>query len=283
MLKIDHLKKTYGSFTLDCSLEVYAGRVTGLIGLNGAGKSTTFKSILGLIKPDSGSITLFGRDVRTLTPADKQKLGVVLSDSGFSGYLTINDLLTFLPKFYEGFDSAFFRQKAAEYGLPFDKQIRHFSTGMKAKLKLLVAISHPAKLLLLDEPTVGLDVLARDELLDLLRSFLAEDEMRSVLISSHISSDLEGLCDDIYAIHQGRILLHEYTDRILSDYAVLHVTEAQYAALDKSYLLRRRAEHGTWQCLTDQKQFYIENAPDIVVDAGSIDSVLTLLTKGEVI
>ena len=168
--------------------------------------------MLGLITTDGGNITLLGKDIRTFTAADKENLGVVLSDSGFSGYLTIGDILPVLGSLYHQFDKTFFMEQVQKAGLPLRKQIREFSTGMRAKLKVLVAISHNARFLLLDEPTAGLDVVARDELLTLLREYMEADPNRSILISSHISSDLESLCDDIYMIHEGRIVLHEETD-----------------------------------------------------------------------
>ena len=157
-------------------------------------------------------------------------------------YLTVKDVTCILRKMYEKFDERTFVKKCGELGLPMDKQIKDFSTGMKAKLRVLVAISHKAKLLILDEPTAGLDVEARNEILDMLREYMSEDENRSILISSHISSDLEGLCDDLYLIHDGSVILHEDTDRILAEYAVLKMDEKDYAALDKQYILKTKKE-----------------------------------------
>lgn len=154
---------------------------------------------------------------------------------------------------------------------------------MKAKLKVLVAISHNARLLLLDEPTAGLDVIARDELLDLLRSFMEQDEERSILISSHISSDLESLCDDLYMIHDGKIVLHEDTDVLLSDYALLKVNAEQYETLEKQYILKVKKESFGYCCLTDQKQFYLDNYPQIVIENGTIDNVITMMIRGAAI
>lgn len=230
MLKIEHLRKDYKSFSLDCTMEVKQGRVTGLVGQNGAGKSTTFKAALGLIRPDGGNIRILGRDISDFTAKERQKLGVVLSDSGFSGYLTVADTVPVLNSLYEEFDKAFFLEQIRKAGLPDNKKIKEFSTGMKAKLKVITAISHNARLLILDEPTSGLDVVARDELLDLLREFMEKDEDRSILISSHISGDLETLCDDVYMIHEGKIVLHEDTDVLLSDYAVLKMDERKASA-----------------------------------------------------
>ena len=281
MLKIENLKKHYDNFFLECSLQVNPGQVTGLIGQNGSGKSTTFKAILDLIHPDGGCITLFGKDNQDITPEDKEKLGVVLSDSGFSGYLRIKDIIPILENMYRQFDSSFFIKQVQRFSLPMDKQIKDFSTGMKAKLKVLVAISHGAKLLILDEPTAGLDVIARDELLDMLREFLEEDDERSILISSHISSDLESLCDDLYMIHDGKIILHEDTDILLSNYALLKVDNKQYEALDKSYILRVKKESYGYSCLTNERQYYLENYPNITIEAGSIDELITMMIRGK--
>lgn len=280
MLRIEDLKKHYDNFTLDCSLEVMPGCVTGLIGQNGAGKSTTFKAILGLISTDGGNITILGKDIRDFTAKDKEKLGVVLSDSGFSGYLKIKDIIPVMENMYTRFDKSFFLEQAERFQLPLNKQIKDFSTGMKAKLKVLAAISHNAKLLLLDEPTAGLDVIARDEVLEMLREFLEKDEERSILISSHISSDLESLCDNLYMIHDGKIILHEDTDVLLSDYALLKVNEEQYRKLDRQFILRSKKETYGYSCLTDQKQYYIENYPKIAVEKGSIDEVITMMIRG---
>lgn len=281
MLQIEQLRKSYGTFSLDCSMEIRPGFVTGLIGQNGAGKSTTFKAALGLITPDSGSIRIFGKDIREFTARERQGLGVVLSDSGFSGYLTIQDIVPIMEQMYEKFDKEFFMEQVRKFGLPDRKKIKEFSTGMKVKLKVLAATSHDARFLILDEPTAGLDVVARDELLEILRDFMEKDEERAILISSHISSDLETLCDDIYMIHEGKIILHEETDVLLSNYALLKAEEGQYASLDKKYILRHRKESFGYSCLTNQMQFYRENYPKLIIEKGTIDSVITMMIRGE--
>ena len=281
MLKIEHLQKRYDNFALDCSLEVKPGCVTGLIGANGAGKSTTFKAVLGLISIDGGSVRILGKDRKEFTTKDRQKLGVVLSDSGFSGYLTVRDVVSILERMYDTFDRNFFLEQAEKFQLPLNRPIREFSTGMRAKLKVLAAISHDVRLLLLDEPTAGLDVIARDSLLEMLQDFMERDEERAILISSHISSDLETLCDDLYMIHQGRVALHEDTDVLLSDYGILKMDEQQFRKLDKEYILRYKREEYGYCCLTNQRQFYMENVPGIVVEKGSVDEVITMMAGGE--
>ena len=281
MLKIEHLKKHYKNFSLDCSLNVMPGCVTGLIGQNGAGKSTTFKAVLGLISCDGGTVTVLGKDLKDFKAEDKENLGVALSDSGFSGYLTIKDIIPVLKNLYSNFDYSFFSEQVNRFQLPLDKKIKDFSTGMKAKLKVLVAVSHNAKLLILDEPTAGLDVVARDELLELLREFMERDEERSILISSNISGDLESLCDDIYMIHDGKIILHEDTDVLLSDYALLKVNDEQYETLDKQSILRTKREAYGYSCLTNQKQFYLDNYPKLAIEKGTIDGVITMMIRGD--
>ena len=279
MLQVEQIKKNYDTFELDCSLEVEKGRVTGLVGLNGAGKSTTFKSILDLVRPDSGNIKIFGVDHCKLSVAQKEDIGVVLPEHGFSGYLSIKTLLPVLASFYHNFKKEEFLKNCENMGLDIKKPIREFSTGMQAKLKLLIAMSHSAKLLILDEPTVGLDVQAREELLNMLREYMEEDEERSILISSHISSDLEGFCDDIYVIHGGKIVLHENTDTITDEYGLLKVSEKEYEKMDKTYILYSKKEFFGYSCLTKEKQFYMDNYPDMVIQKGGIDDVLLMMDK----
>ena len=281
MLKIEHLQKHYDHFSLDCSLEIKEGCITGLIGQNGAGKSTTFKALLGLISMDGGNISIFEKDIHDITDQDKEDIGVVLSDSGFSGYLTIQDILPILRNLYKRFDETLFLKQVHRFQLPLDKKIKDFSTGMKAKLKVLVACTHNARLLILDEPTAGLDVIARDELLEILREYMEADETRSILISSHISSDLESLCDDIYMIHEGKIIMHEETDVLLSDYALLKLDEDQFEKLDQQYILRFKKESYGYSVLTNQKQFYIENYPSIVIEKSTIDEIITMMVRGK--
>lgn len=280
MLKIENLRKSYGTFGLDCSMEVRHGCVTGLVGQNGAGKSTTFKAILGLIRPDGGGIRILDKDAGEFGPRDRERLGVVLSNSGFSGYLNIRDAAAILSGMYKSFDRASFLEQARRFGLPENKAIKEFSTGMRAKLNVLTAVSHNAELLILDEPTAGLDVVARDELLGLLREFMEEDGKRSILISSHISGDLESLCDDIYMIHEGKIVLHEDTDVLLDDYGVIKADEEQFSALEKRYILRYCKESFGYSCLTDQRRYYMENSPGLVIEKGTIDSVITMMIRG---
>ena len=280
LIQLQDVKKSYPQFSLNCTMELKEGYITGLIGQNGAGKSTTFKAILGLVTPQEGAITVLGHTPQELTKEDRESIGVVLADSGFSGWLTVNDIVAVMKGMYTHFDQDKFIERCNDFQIPLGKQIKDFSTGMRAKLKLLLAMSHGARLLILDEPTAGLDVVARDELLDMLREYM-QTPGRGILISSHISGDLEGLCDDVYMIEHGGIILHEDTDVLLNDYGIIKVTNEQYQTLDKSYIISEKKEEWGWQCLTDQKQFYLDNAPKITVEKSGIDDIILMLTKGE--
>lgn len=282
LLELKEVQKYYKDFQLNCSMQVKEGYVTGLIGANGAGKSTTFKAILGLIQIDGGTIERFGKSQKEFTVQEKAEIGTVLSEYTFSSMMTIKEVTAVMEAMYQKFETKWFIEKCSQYQLPLEKQIKDFSTGMKAKFKLLIAMSYKARLLILDEPTVGLDAVTRNELLDEMREYMNQ-EGRAILISSHISSDLEGLCDDLYFMQQGKILFHEDTDRILSDYAVLKASEEQYQRIDKTHLLYRKKEAFGYELLTKERQYYQENYPNIVVEKGNIDDIIILIGKGEAV
>ena len=280
LLKIDGLKKNYGDFHLDCSMEVKKGRITGIIGANGAGKTTTFKAILGLIRPDGGSVKVLGKDFSEITKEDKACIGTVMAENGFSSMLKVNEIASIMDALYTKFQKEVFFEKCEHFQLPLNKPVKDFSTGMKAKLKVILAMSYEASLLILDEPPVGLDYLTRNELLDEMRDYM-EQEDRGILISSHISEDLESICDDLYFLSKGTILLHEDTDKILSDYGVLKLSEEQYDALDKRFVSYLRKNTYGYELLTANRQFYADNYPELVLEKGSIDQVNVFLMKGE--
>ena len=176
MISLKNVVKTYSDFQLNISMAIPKGRISGLVGKNGAGKSTTIKLILGLVKPDSGEASVFGTQSCKLTIKEKEQIGVCLADTGFSNQLNILDIESILVKMYPGFDKAYFQESASKTSK--DKIVKEFSTGMKAKLRVLVAMTHKAKLLIMDEPTASLDVEARNEILDMLRNYL--EKMKSV-------------------------------------------------------------------------------------------------------
>lgn len=282
LIEMENIKKTYGNFDLLCSLSLKKGMITGIVGENGAGKSTLFKILLGLTPFDSGSLRILGSEKKSgdENQVDKSRIGTVLADSGFGGHMTVKQIASVLNAAYEETDARKFLETCSTWGLPVNKKIKEFSTGMNARLKVLTAVSHGADLLLLDEPTTGLDVIAREEILDMLRGYM-EEEGRGILISSHISSDLEGLCDDIYVIHNGRILFHEDTDVILSDYGVLKIEEEMYESIARGPVLCVKKESYGYCCLTNQRTFYEENYPSIVVERCGIDEIETMLIRGD--
>ena len=285
MIEISNIKKNYQNFRLECSLNIAPGRITGIIGANGAGKSTLFKAILGLINLDKGQIKIFGKDSRKLDVHDKEKLGVVLAESGFSEYLKVKALVPILKNMYPDFDKDMFLNKCNNFNIPLNKMIKDLSTGTKAKLKVIVAISHNAEILILDEPTAGLDVITRNEVLDIIRTYM-EEEMRTVIISSHISSDLENLCDDIYMINDGKIILHEDMYKLLDLYGVIKANEEQYENLKsdtnyKSIILCCDKEKYGYKCITNDRKYIVDNYPEIVIEKGNIDELIMVLVKGE--
>lgn len=279
MLKFEGVTKHYKDFDLDLTLEVPEGYITGIIGANGAGKTTAFKAALGLIHPEDGLITICGKSASTLSASDREQIGVVLADAGFSNHLKIKDIIPVLTNMYPRFQKSYFLEICQKYQLPLDKRLKDFSTGMKRKLQLTAAISHDARLLLLDEPTSGMDIMARDEMLEILREYM-ETPGRSILISSHISTDLEGICDDIYMIDEGKVLLHEETDQLLDQYGVLKVTAGQYETLDKDYILAYKKESYGYSCLTNERQYYVENYPALTIEKGNIDEVIMMMKRG---
>lgn len=280
ILRLKNITKKYSNFELSCTMDLEEGRVTGLIGANGTGKTTTFKGILDLIHLDGGKVELFDTPHKQLSREQKEKIGVVLNERTFSGYLTLKQISSIMEKTYKKFKRNWFLEQCLYYQLPLNKKIKDYSTGMRAKMKLLLALSYDPQLLILDEPTEGLDIVARDELLNLLRTYM-EEENRSILISSHVSSDLENFCDDVYFIHDGTIIYHEEMPVLLDEYGIVKVKEEEYKKLDETFLLYKKREPFGYSCLTTNKQFYQENYPEIIVDRGSIDEMLLMIVKGE--
>lgn len=280
MLKLKNVKKQYKDFELDCSLTLESGQIVGLVGRNGAGKSTAFKIALGLISSDDGTTELFGKPIDKITDKDRQRIGASLGDAGFYEALSIKEIVSILRNFYPKFEQDYFIEKCEEFQLPLNKPLKDFSTGMSARLNLLIAISHNADLLILDEPTAGLDVIARGEIVNLLQEYLEKDESRSILISSHISTDLEQLCDSLYFIDQGKIILSEDTDVLLDEYGILKLTDDQYSKLDKEHITKTLPASFGYQCLTKQRQFYRENYPEVAVEKANIDEIVYMMMGG---
>lgn len=225
-LEIRNLSKSYKEFELkDLNLTLPSGCIMGLVGENGAGKSTTIKLILNAIKRDSGTIMVLGRDNRDAFELTKEDIGVVLDEVGISECLTAKQVGKVMQNIYKNWDAQIFEQYLTKLKVPRDKKFKEFSKGMKMKLAITVALSHNAKLLILDESTSGLDPVVRDEVLDIFSEF-TRDENHAVLISSHIVSDLEKICDYIAFIHEGEMMLCEEKDALKERYGIIRCDEA---------------------------------------------------------
>ncbi len=236
-IKIQDLCKAYRDFSLDrLSLELPNGCIMGLIGENGAGKSTTIKLILDMIQRDGGTITLLGKDNRENTCLLKEDIGVVLDDVGIPACLTARQVGKIMQNTFKNWDAHAFYAYLRKMSVPEGKQFKDFSRGMKMKLGIAIALSHNAKLLILDEATSGLDPVVRDEILDIFSEF-TRDEEHAVLISSHIVSDLEKICDYIAFLHKGKLLLCAEKDRLKEQYAILHCTPGQMEKIDPSAII----------------------------------------------
>ena len=275
-LELQGLTKHYKDFTLGpLDLTLPGGTICGLIGENGAGKSTTIRLILDMVQRDGGTVTILGRDSRTASVRTKEEIGVVLGSEGIPMCLNAVQAGKVMAGIYRSWDAAAYAELCQKFGLPDKKQYKDYSTGMKMKLCIAVALAHHPKLLLLDEATNGLDPVVRDEVTDLLLDF-ARDENHSILISSHIVSDLEKLCDTIAFLHKGRLLLCEEKDALREEYALWHGTAAQLAALDTPVYGKRVTPYGVEALVRrDAMPAGAELAPV------SIEELFVLMVKGE--
>lgn len=240
-IEIRGLVKEYKDFKLDSvDLTLPGGCILGLIGENGAGKSTMIKCLLGIIHKNEGSITILGRDADKELADIKEDVGVVLDDVGIPDTFKYKQINAVMKCTYRNWDEAEFEGYMDKFGLPKDKKFKDFSRGMKMKMGIAIALSHKAKLLVLDEATNGLDPVIRDEVTDIFYEF-TRDEEHSILISSHIVSDLEKLCDYISFIHKGKVLLNEEKDVLLEEYAILSCAEEDLKELDPHAIRGRKS------------------------------------------
>ena len=275
--EIKNLNKAYKGFALkNVNLSLPKGYIMGFVGKNGAGKSTTMNCMLGVAKADSGSIKILGNDISELTIADKEKIGVVMDGCPFAEILNVSNIENILENTYKNWDIERFNTLRKRFSLPKDKAITDFSTGMRAKLNIASALSHHASLLVLDEATSGLDPVVRDEILDILQDFV-QDENNSVLISSHITSDLEKICDYIAFIRDGQIVFVEEKDVLLVKFAVVHLTNEQFAAMDKTAVISHRHNSFSTQALVLKEKL----TGEYVTDKPSIEDIMLYYTKEE--
>ena len=281
-IEIRGLNKSYPDFTLgEINLTLPGGTIMGLIGENGAGKTTLMKCILNLVRRDSGSITLLGYDNIREEQLAKEEIGVVLDECFFHDTLRPRDVGAILaPAFRDSWDSQLYENYLDKFQLPQGKLIKEFSRGMKMKLSLAAALAHRPKLLLLDEATAGLDPVVRDEILDEFLAFICDEE-HSILISSHITSDLEKVADYITYLHQGRIVLSDAKDTILEHYGRVGCTAAQLEAIDPADLVRvRRGSFGCEALVADRGAFH-RSYPHLMVEPIALEDIMLFIGKGE--
>lgn len=247
-----------------------------MIGENGAGKSTIIKSILGVVHPDGGEIVFNGTPVSKLNKAERQKISFVLDDMGLPIELTLSMLDKVLSNIYGKWDSAKFHSLVQRFQLPENKLFKEFSKGMKMKATIAVALSYESNLLILDEPTSGLDPVVRDEILQMIYDYNQENN-HAALISSHITTDLEKICDYIVYIHNGRVIFNEEKDELLSKYAVYSVDEQQFKELDKAAIIKvLHREYGTDVLALKEKM-----PQDFDFKAVTLDDIMLFYSKGE--
>ena len=280
-IKVKNLNKKYEGFELkNISFEIPEGSIVGLIGENGAGKTTTIKSILNIINSE-GEIQVLGKDIKQNEKEIKSKLGVVLDDSFLSEYLTPKKINSIMKDFYNTWDKKLFENYIKIFKLPENKMIKDFSSGMKMKLKIATAISHKPQILILDEPTSGLDPIVRNEILDIFRQFIAEDETRSILVSTHITTDLEHISDYIMFIKNGEITLNLPTSEILENYGIVKCDEKDFSKISKEDYEYYRKEKYQYEVLVKNKKMIKSKYGISTIDKASIEDIMLFYIKGE--
>ncbi len=280
ILEVKNLTKHYDGFTLDhVSFQVPGGCIMGLVGENGAGKSTTIKAILDLVHKDEGNVTFWGQELSGSSDL-KEDIGVVFDGISFYETLTPVQVGRILGAAYRRWDDRLYKQYLERFSIPKEKEIKGLSKGMKAKLSIAAALSHRPKFLIMDEATSGLDPVMRDDMLDVFLEFV-QDEEHSILMSSHITTDLEKVADYITFIHQGKLLFCKSKDELRYQYGIVRCGAAVFEQMDKSQALAWRKEDYQWDVLVPDKEKARRLYKNAVVDDATIDDILLLYVKGE--
>lgn len=278
ILEIQGLNKAYEGFALrDVSFSLPRGFIMGFVGENGSGKTTTIRSILNMARIDGGKISVFGLDSISDTIEVKERVGVVFDSLYLANHLNLKQVERQLKPFYKGWDSEEFSRRIKKFGLPDNKKIGDFSKGMKMKVMIAAALSHNAELMILDEPTSGLDPVARDELLDILGEYI-EDENRSVLFSTHITSDVERIADYVTILHNGRVWFTGTKDDLIEKYAVVKGAEEDVLSSLKEKLIGFHAYRNGFDALLE-RLYLNEVPPSLETEKASIDEILVYIAK----
>lgn len=281
VLEVRNLSKKYNDFELkNINMTLPKGMIMGLIGENGAGKTTTIKSILNIISSDSGEIKIFGLDNKIDNKKSKEDIGVVLDDSFLSEYLKPIDINKIMKNIYKNWDEKLYFKYIEDFKLPENKMSKEYSSGMKMKLKIAVALSHHPKLLILDEPTSGLDPVARNEILDIFQDFI-QDEEKSILVSSHITSDLEHIADYITFINSGEIVLEKTKDELLENYGIVKCSDIDFKKIDKSDFIKYRKNRYDYEILIENKANFKRKYDIEIIDKPTIEDIMLIYIKGE--
>jgi len=280
ILEVEDLTKQYAGFKLDhVSFSVPKGTIMGLIGENGAGKTTTISAILDLIRKDEGTVRFWGQELSS-SRQFREDIGVVFDGINFYETLTPAKVGKISGAAYRQWDSSLYRNYLDRFQLPADREIKSMSKGMKMKLCIAIALSHRPKLLILDEATGGLDPVMRDDILDVFLDFV-QDEEHSILMSSHITSDLEKIADYITFIHQGKVLFCKTKDELRYRYGIIRCGAAVFDRIDREEILALRKEDYQWNVLVADKEKARKKYKDAIVDDATIDDIMLLYVKGE--
>ncbi len=278
-LTISGLTKSYKDFVLDhVSFTVPSGSIVGLIGENGAGKSTTINAVFGLIQKESGHVSILGHE--EIDSDTREQIGVVFDGSNYPEILSPKKINRVMKHIYHSWDEQTYFRLLKNFLLPVDKQIKQFSKGMKMKLAISVAFSHHSKLLILDEATSGLDPVIRDDILDMLLEFVQNDEC-SILVSSHITSDLEKIADYIVFIHEGKVIFSKPKDELIEQYGIIKCGAAQFDALEREDIIVYRKMDYEWQVLISDREKMLKKYPKAMIVPATIDEMMLLYVKGE--
>ena len=280
-IELQNVSKKYKGFELkNIRFNVPQGCIVGLIGENGAGKTTTIKSILNISKCE-GIVKIFGKDNIKYEKEIKEETGVVLDDSFLSDYLTAKQVNLIMREFYKTWNENKYINLLKQFNIPTDKLIKDFSSGMKMKLKIATAISHNPKLLILDEPTSGLDPVVRNEILDIFRKYIEEDETRSILLSTHITTDLEHISDYIVFIEKGKIIFNLPTNELLENYGIIKCSKNDFLKLDENDYISYQKGQYQYEVLTSNRNTIRNKYNITTIDKPSIEDIMLFYIKGE--
>lgn len=277
-IEIRGLRKTLGDFTLgDIDMDVPEGCIVGLIGENGAGKTTLMKCLTGVNRFESGTVRILGSDIGE---CDKGAIGVVFDECHFFQQMDGTRLGTLMSSLFPSWDDSRYREMMGRFGIPMGKKVSEYSRGMRMKVQVAVAMSHDPRLLFLDEATAGMDPAARDEFLDVVMDFIQRED-RTVVMSSHITSDLERIADYIVFIHDGRIVMNGVKDDILENYGIVKGNESAVRAIGDENIMSIRMGSTHTSALVSDRRGIAEAYPELVVDPASLDDIMVMIIRGD--